>query len=77
MLPRIPPRFRPMALTDRGTGEVWALMCAPADEHLRIVSPLPAGFSGDTYQAYYGPTMPSKNGVVTLFVRDEIGRAHV
>lgn len=72
--PRVPPRFRPFALTDREDGSVWAIMCSPvapgSPERIRIVSPPPAGFDGDTYPAYFGPTLASKNGVIRLLIRD-------
>lgn len=65
----IPVRLRGIALTDRGDGTVYALQNDGAN-HIKIVSPLPTGFRGDTYEAYAGPVLSDGPFDVRLLIRD-------
>lgn len=66
----MPPRFFTIALTDRDTGEVWALLNEPTSEHIKIVSPPPSGFRGHTFEAFGGPRLLIQEGeTVQLLIR--------
>lgn len=62
--------FPDVALTDRATGNPWVLQNNAAGK-VKIVNPLPVGFSGTTHAAYDGPIVDTRHGPARLLVRNE------